>query len=180
MRETNREADRWLRQAENDLAYATVGLREGFAAQVCFQCQQVCEKAIKALRYARGERVVIGHALVELAAPLKVMARFHDELAVLDQYYVPTRYPNGLPGGIPSDVYTTAQATAAVGVARRIVAVVRREVEGSSGGGGGHDTSAPVEGEPPPDAATSRQSTVTPAQSPPDEEHGGAGDGTGE
>ena len=149
MRDANREADRWLRQAENDLAYATVGLREGFAAQVCFQCQQVCEKAIKALRYARGERTVIGHALVELSAPLEAMAGFHDELAVLDQYYVPTRYPNGLPGGIPSDVYTTAQATAAVGVARRIVAVVRREVEGSAGG---HDASAPVEGGPPPEA----------------------------
>ena len=54
LREPSREADRWLRQAENDLAYATVGLREGFAAQVCFQCQQVCEKAIKALRYARA------------------------------------------------------------------------------------------------------------------------------
>ena len=35
--EPNREADRWLRQAETDLAYATVGLREGFAAQVCYR-----------------------------------------------------------------------------------------------------------------------------------------------
>ena len=74
MKEPKREADRWLRQAENDLAYATVGLREGFAALVCFQCQQVCEKAVKALRYARGERVVLGYALVELAASLEVMA----------------------------------------------------------------------------------------------------------
>lgn len=172
MRDANREADRWLRQAESDLAYATVGLREGFAAQVCFQCQQVCEKAIKALRYARGERAVIGHALVELAARLEVMARFHDELAVLDQYYVPTRYPNGLPGGIPSDVYTTAQATAAVDVARRIVAAVRREVAGSSGDGGGHDASAPVEGEP--TAAASRKGTTTTDESPPEQDHGGS------
>ena len=133
MKEPNREADRWLRQAESDLAYAAVGLREGFAAQVCFQCQQVCEKAVKALRYARGERVVPGHALVELAVPLEVMARFREELATLDQYYVPTRYPNGLPGGIPADVYTTAQATKAVGIARRIVAVVRRELAGTAG-----------------------------------------------
>ena len=175
MKEPNREAGRWLRQAENDLAYAAVGLREGFAAQVCFQCQQVCEKAIKALRYARGERAVLGHALVELAAPLEVMARFRDELAVLDQYYVPTRYPNGLPGGIPSDVYTTAQAGAAVGVARRIVAVVRREVEGSSGA---RDASAPAEGGPSPDAAAFRQGTATAAESPAGEEHEGAEDGS--
>lgn len=128
MREPNREADRWLKQAESDLAYAELGLREGFYAQVCFQCQQVCEKAIKALRYGRGERVVLGHALVEIAAPLQVMARFRDRLAVLDQYYVPTRYPNGLPGGIPSDVYTGDQAAAAVDTARQVVAAIRAEL----------------------------------------------------
>ena len=77
--------------------------------------------------------MVLGHALVELAVPLEVMARFREELATLDQYYVPTRYPNGLPGGIPADVYTTAQATKAVGIARRIVAVVRRELARTAG-----------------------------------------------
>ena len=129
MKEPNREADRWLQQAESDLAYAEIGLREGFSAQVCFQCQQVCEKAIKALRYGRGERAVLGHALVELAASLEVMARFRESLTVLDQYYVPTRYPNGLPGGIPSDVYTRTQATEAVQIARQVVAVVRAELQ---------------------------------------------------
>jgi len=128
LKEPNREADRWLKQAESDLAYAELGLRERFFAQVCFQCQQVCEKAIKALRYGRGERAVLGHALVELAAPLEAMARFRENLAVLDQYYVPTRYPNGLPGGIPSDVYTGSQATKAVEVAREVVAAVGAEL----------------------------------------------------
>ena len=129
MKEPNRESDRWLKQAESDLAYAELGLREGFFAQVCFQCQQVCEKAIKALRYGRGERAVLGHALVELAAPLEVMARFRESWAVLDQYYVPTRNPNGLPGGIPSDVYTGTQATEAVEIARQVVAVVGTELQ---------------------------------------------------
>jgi HEPN domain-containing protein len=32
----------------------------------------------------------------------------------LDQFYIPTRYPNGLPApGIPSESYTAAQAEAA-------------------------------------------------------------------
>ena len=127
MKEPNREAGRWLRQAESDLGYAELGLREGFFAQACFQCQQVCEKAIKALRYGRGERIVFGHALVELAASLAEMAEFRQRLSILDQYYVPTRYPNGLPGGIPSDVYTGDQA-AAVDTARQVVAAVRAEL----------------------------------------------------
>ena len=128
MKEPSREAERWLKQAESDLAYAELGLREGFFAQACFQCQQVCEKAIKAVRYARGERAVLGHALVELAASLDAMEKFRESFAVLDQYYVPTRYPNGLPGGIPSDVYTETQATAAVDIARQVVAAVRAEL----------------------------------------------------
>lgn len=128
MKEPKAEASRWLRQAEDDLEYARLGLREGFSAQVCFQCQQICEKAIKALRYGRGERVVFGHALVELAAPLPALAGFRDHLSILDQYYVPTRYPNGLPGGVPSEVYTRTQAAAAVEVAQQVVALVRREL----------------------------------------------------
>ena len=136
MKEPNREASRWLRQADDDLAYAELGLREGFYAQVCFQCQQICEKAIKALRYGQGERVVYGHAVVELAAPLAIMAGFRESLAILDQYYIPTRYPNGLPGGVPSEVYTRGQAAAAVKVAQRIVAVVRRELQPGIDDGG--------------------------------------------
>ena len=136
MKDPKAEADRWLRQAEDDLEYARLGLREGFYAQVCFQCQQICEKAIKALRYGYGERVVIGHALVELAAPLAALSGFQDSLSVLDQYYIPTRYPNGLPGGVPSDVYTKTQAAAAVDVAQQIVAVVRQELHGFGVDGG--------------------------------------------
>ena len=133
MKEPSREADRWLRQAEDDLRFARLGLREGFYAQVCFQCQQICEKAIKALRYGRGERIVYGHALVELAAPLESMFRFREDLAILDQYYVPTRYPNGLPGGVPSEVYSRTQASAAVKVAQQVVAAVRQELPPGSG-----------------------------------------------
>ena len=33
----SREADRWLSQAEDDLRFARLGLREGYYAQVCFQ-----------------------------------------------------------------------------------------------------------------------------------------------
>ena len=117
-------------------------MREGFYAQVCFQCQQICEKAVKALRYGRGERLVYGHALVELAAPLESMGRFRENLAILDQYYVPTRYPNGLPGGVPSEVYSRTQAGAAVEVAQQVVAAARRELQPGSG-----QTDPPAPGE---------------------------------
>ena len=119
------EAMRWLVQARSDLAFAEMGEREGFYAQACFMCQQAGEKALKALHYLGGARLVTGHSLVELLGGLA--ARYPDLVAlkesaqVLDQHYVPTRYPNGLPAGSPSEVFTKGQAADALGRARRLV-----------------------------------------------------------
>ena len=122
MKERRVEALRWLRQAENDLLYARLGLREGFSAQVCFLCQQIAEKALKSVHYGKlGKRIVYGHSLVELAQELSLGSDLHRELALLDQYYIPTRYPNGLPGGAPYEVYSQVQAEAAVAVCDRVI-----------------------------------------------------------
>jgi HEPN domain-containing protein len=129
LKETRIEALRWLRQAENDLQYARLGLREGFHAQVCFQCQQIAEKALKSIHYGKlGKRIVYGHSLVELAVELDLDSSLRRELAVLDQYYIPTRYPNGLPGGSPYEVYTLEQAQSAVAVCDRVVALARKSL----------------------------------------------------
>ncbi len=119
------EAERWLAQARSELAFARVGLREGFYAQACFHCQQSAEMALKALHYLGGARLVIGHSLVELLAPL---ARTHPKLASLrgaaarlDQLYIPTRYPNGLPGGVPAEVFSKEQAAEAIAQASEFI-----------------------------------------------------------
>jgi len=133
LKESRAEATRWLRQAENDLLFAQLGLRNEFHAQVCFQCQQICEKAVKAIRYCNGERFVYGHSLMELTSGLKELAGLRDDFAVLDQYYIPTRYPNGLPGGVPYETYTSKQAAQAVRTAERTVRLARRRIAGGSG-----------------------------------------------
>ncbi|MBU8914120.1 MAG: HEPN domain-containing protein [Spirochaetales bacterium] len=126
MREPRAEALRWLRQAENDLEFARLGVEREFYAQVCFQCQQVCEKALKSIHYGeRGERIVVGHSLIELVQKLDLPDGLRDDLAVLDQYYIPTRYPNGLPGSTPYEVYTQAQASGAVKIAETVIAIAR-------------------------------------------------------
>jgi len=129
MKRPRAEAERWLAQAESDLRFAELGLRESFFAQTCFVCQQAVEKALKALHYLGGARVVLGHSLVELLDPLiaeqSVLAGLREGAQQLDQYYVPTRYPNGLPGGVPADVFTERQADEAVRVARAFLAAAR-------------------------------------------------------
>lgn len=119
------EAERWLAQARSELAFARVGIREGFYAQACFHCQQSAERALKALHYLRGTRLVIGHSVVELLAPLTerqpTLASLRDAAARLDQLYIPTRYPNGLPGGVPAEVFTKGQAAEAVTQATQFI-----------------------------------------------------------
>ncbi|MBI2015040.1 MAG: HEPN domain-containing protein [Candidatus Rokubacteria bacterium] len=126
------EAERWLAQARSDLAFAEVGVREGYPAQSCFLCQQAGEKALKALRYLGGERLVFGHSLLEL---LQSLLNRHPELAGLreaaqrlDQYYVPTRYPNGLPAGTPADVFSKTQAAEALAYAQQFLTAAARIV----------------------------------------------------
>jgi HEPN domain-containing protein len=52
------EAARWLTAATEDLAYARHAAAGGFHAPACFLAQQAAEKAVKAVHYSGGARVV--------------------------------------------------------------------------------------------------------------------------
>ncbi|MCX8011717.1 MAG: HEPN domain-containing protein [Desulfobacterota bacterium] len=84
--------------------------KEKFFDKGCFIAQQAGEKALKACLYGCGERRVIGHSLFELAEALSLKdVSFQEvikEAKRLDRFYIPTRYPNGLPGGCPFQIFT--------------------------------------------------------------------------
>ena len=128
--EAQQEAERWLRQAANDLASARLLLEEGFFAQACFFAQQVAEKALKGLAYLRGERAVLGHSAAELIERLEgsfpELAAHREVAGRLDQFYVSSLYPNALPGKAPFEVYTRGQAQEAVEGAAAIVKDVEK------------------------------------------------------
>ena len=122
------EADRWLRQAENDLAAGETLRDNGFAAHACFQAQQAAEKALKALHYLGGERRVLGHSAVELLAGLvekyPELRSMNEAASRLDLYYITARYPNALPGSAPFEVFRREQAEEAVTLAEGIIKAV--------------------------------------------------------
>jgi HEPN domain-containing protein len=123
------EGQRWLRQAEQDLRWARLLAREGGWHLACFLSQQIVEKALKAFLYAQGEEIVLGHSVERLSAAASGYLEDFREKArrwsLLDGYYVPTRYPNGLPDGIPSDVFTEEAALGAVSMAEEAVGFVK-------------------------------------------------------
>lgn len=84
---------------------------------------QIAEKALKAFLYAQGEEMGIGHSVRQLALRAgKDDSEFQstlDRWGLLDTYYIPTRYPNGLPEDIPARVYNRESAQRALGPCKR-------------------------------------------------------------
>ncbi|MFA6107803.1 MAG: HEPN domain-containing protein [Candidatus Latescibacterota bacterium] len=126
------EGHRWLEQADADRRGAQVLLEGGVYHLVCFLAQQVAEKAIKAFLYAAGEDLVVGHsveALCRWAARYDTEFEQLRELAgPLDGYYIPTRYPNGLPDSIPARVYGRASADQVLVLCDHALDLVRRKL----------------------------------------------------
>ena len=124
------EAARWIAEAAADLdtaRYLVDGQRFNTA---CFICQQSAEKAIKAFLYSRGVEDPWGHSVATLLEDALTYDPSFDSLLelgpVLDKYYIPTRYPNGLPGGIPSRAYTAQDARQAVEAAELVLVEARK------------------------------------------------------
>jgi len=120
------EARRWLRQAQADLEVVRTLASAGHYAAACFFGQQAAEKALKAVLFAHGARVVLEHSVRELARQCEAhapsFAGLAEEAALLDQFYIPTRYPNGLPApAVPAETYTEAHARTAEAAATRVV-----------------------------------------------------------
>ena len=116
---------RWLQTAREDHAAAQWNLKGEFFSQVCYLCQQAVEKALKAYLYLQGERDVWGHSVETLTKKAGVYdARLEEmipEMKKMDRFYIPTRYPNGLPEGTPHQNYTRADADFALRIAGGII-----------------------------------------------------------
>ena len=95
--------------------------------------EQTAQKAMKAFLYAQGERVVAEHSIVSMMRrALSYDTAFQpllEKAGVLDQYYIPTRYPDALADpAVPFESYTREQASYALAYARELVELVQKQV----------------------------------------------------
>ena len=121
---SDRSAD-WLAQAERDLEHAAKDVRDGYYEHACFESQQAAEKAVKAV-YQRLHSEAWGHRAAKLLEGLSGLEtppppELINFGKMIDQYYIPTRYPNGFESGAPKDFYTEEQAQDAVNKAASII-----------------------------------------------------------
>ncbi|HOO47690.1 MAG TPA: HEPN domain-containing protein [Deltaproteobacteria bacterium] len=122
----NRDRD-WLDQAKRDLEQAEDSCRAGRHEWACFACHQGAEKAVKALHLHNGQEAW-GHVIAKLLQELPDSIELYGDLVemgrVLDNFYIPTRYPNGHPEGPPFSHYGPLQSKEAILYAGKIIEFV--------------------------------------------------------
>lgn len=127
------EAKRWLAQAEAEFKDAVDLMKRGRYYLSLFLCQQSVEKALKAFIYLKEEEPIFSHSVaVLLKVAISMDADFEPLRGAkrLDDYYIPTRYPNGLPGEIPSQYYDDLkEVEEAVAWSERVIKLVRGKIE---------------------------------------------------
>lgn len=99
--------------------------------------QQAAEKALKALVQHYGGDAW-GHSVRDLAELLPDSVRVPDEvqqaLPALDRFYIPTRYPNGIDSGTPSDTYGANDAETAIRLCDTVLRFIEGHLPGSRQG----------------------------------------------
>jgi HEPN domain-containing protein len=111
---------------------ATLGFEEALWNQVCFHSHQATEKSLKALFAYEGDLPPRTHRLTNLSKSLEdrypSLGESADDLLVLENYYIPSRYPDATPGSLPEGLPGREDAERALAAARRVSEFVGQTV----------------------------------------------------
>jgi len=127
------ESLRWFTQAKDEFLDADDLRKRGRYYLALFHFQQSAEKALKAFLYLKVEsfEVFYTHSIDDLLEmTFEVDSDFQQvaQAKKLDKYYIPTRYPNGLPGGVPSRYFDDPkEAEEAMVLAKSVVELVEKK-----------------------------------------------------
>ena len=127
------EAMRGFTHAKDEFIDADELRKRGRFYLALFHFQQSVEKAIKAFLYLNVKSIEFyTHSINDLIKiAIDIDTEFNKVVSVkrLDQYYIPTRYPNGLPGGIPSRYYDDPkEAEDAMLLAKKAIELIEKKI----------------------------------------------------
>jgi len=132
-RDPKKEALRWLAQAERELKDAISVMKTESYYLTLFLCQQSAEKALKGFMYMNEEEPIMTHSvssLIKIATELDKDFSSIREAKRLDDYYIPTRYPNGVPEEAPAEYYDDPkEAEKAIELAKSVIELVKTKIE---------------------------------------------------
>lgn len=115
----------WLTFAENDLKTARAALGEDVTNNACFNAQQTVEKSLKAVLLANEQEIPKVHDLLFLLERARKhipdLSKFEEGIRFLNQFYVPMRYPDALPGGAAEGLPSKEESQKAIDYAQEIL-----------------------------------------------------------
>ena len=120
---TNQITQEWLFYALSDLRSAE---QSDINHQVCFHSQQTAEKSLKAVLAWKNQVIPKTHSIwnltntvIKTVANLSNKESLLDKARFLDQFYVPSRYPDALPGSLPEGLPSSSDAQKSLVAANR-------------------------------------------------------------
>lgn len=123
-------SDKWLAFASDDLRVVEAAARENIYHLACFHAQQSAEKSLKGFIIFTKGRTEKTHSLIELLNEAvrinKEVEKFREHCLILDRYYIPTRYPDALPGSLPEGLPGKNNAEQALKYAEEIFEFAKR------------------------------------------------------
>jgi len=128
------ESLRWLTQAKDEFQDADDLRKRGRFYLALFHFQQAAEKALKAYLYLKVKSIEVFYThsindLLEMTVDIDSDFKEVAQAKKLDKYYIPTRYPNGLPGGVPSRYFDDPkEAKEAMELAKRVIELAEKKI----------------------------------------------------
>ena len=122
----------WLKFARYDLKCAELEFKGKLYTAVCYSCQQIAEKSLKAALLVFEIKVIKSHDLPEILERLiqkdKIFSSLSKNCQFLNGFYISTRYPGNLGG--PEGMYDIKDAQKAIRSANQILQFVEKEIGG--------------------------------------------------
>jgi HEPN domain-containing protein len=128
------ESLRWFTHAKDEFEDADDLRKRGRFYLALFHFQQATEKAFKAYLYLKVKSVEVfyTHSIDDLSKmAVQIDPDFEQVINAkkLDRYYIPTRYPNSLPGGVPSRYFDDPEeAEEAMRIAKNAIDLIERKI----------------------------------------------------
>ncbi|MGC8506097.1 MAG: HEPN domain-containing protein [Thermoplasmata archaeon] len=119
------EFGRWIKNAKRTLESAKSDQVAEFYNWACFKAQQSAEFALKAFMRGTGSPS-FGRSVSAMTQQIGFSKEFMEMAKSLDKYYIPTRYTDVWPEGIPDDYYTMVDAENTIKIAESIIDEVMR------------------------------------------------------
>lgn len=121
--------NKWFVFADEDWLMAKRAMESGIWNQVCFHAHQCVEKLLKGISSESKKRIIKTHSLPELlntaVAFRPELKEVEDDCIKLDRYYIPTRYPDALPGTLPDGLPNKSDALNAMEILDRVNNLIR-------------------------------------------------------